>query len=631
MQAYNSSGINPPRYSYLISLNERIWYKIDNINQTHSNEMSWSTPEEFLIHKDELEGWIDEYSIVSWNNKFCEKFKKATKEDVKKEFINPQYLKIKPFNWEKQIELEKKDRNKNNWLTFNMNLLGNSLLKKKLGAFFTPDIYVEEATKMLRKAITHVPKGNDYIILDRCAGTGNLQKFLTQEELSHCVLNTYDYTEWATLKGIYGERVRMLIPPTNEYRNEEGLLTNGDALSESFINYKPLNDLINNPKMTIIMLENPPFSEPTGETTRSKTSFKINDIFVKKMMKEDKNNNNIKYGSQAYSNDIANLFIWSAFKYYLKKANDSYILFSPIKYWKTQHIVDKIVLDAFLCNRKFFNTTSSSGVSLIHWQNINDSNDSINFRTLENKLIKVRKIYRNINKIFDKSKEVKDDNYDLIIISSQGTPDFKNGNLINYKINKHVTFRKYKIEEAYNYLPLWVVNNYKAKDYTEKEIIIKSSDGYDEYMKDKEFLKSCFIWSSLTHKNQCISDLEKNLVNPFGLNQESKADKIYKKLLLSKNSLIDNDDRKIIELWKEILSQAKKKPEYNPNLIYGLMQIDKEINLIIPTGNFTKDNKPIYKHKYNDLDILISELKKNLNEYYDKKIKNKLFKYQLIK
>ena len=41
------------------------------------------------------------------------------------------------------------DREQNNWLTFNMNMLGCSLLKKQLGAYFTPDKYVRQIKKQL--------------------------------------------------------------------------------------------------------------------------------------------------------------------------------------------------------------------------------------------------------------------------------------------------------------------------------------------------------------------------------------------------------------------------------------------------------------------------------------------------
>ena len=45
--------------------------------------------------------------------------------------------------------------------------------KKNLGAFYTHKLYAEKSLELVRAAIARVPTGNDYIILDRCAGTGN--------------------------------------------------------------------------------------------------------------------------------------------------------------------------------------------------------------------------------------------------------------------------------------------------------------------------------------------------------------------------------------------------------------------------------------------------------------------------
>ncbi|WP_341493697.1 hypothetical protein [Mesomycoplasma ovipneumoniae] len=65
-----------------------------------------------------------------------------------------------------------------------------------------------------RAAISEVPKDNDYIILDRCAGTGNLEKWLTDEELSHVIVSTYEYYEYKVLVELLGDKVRHIIPPT---------------------------------------------------------------------------------------------------------------------------------------------------------------------------------------------------------------------------------------------------------------------------------------------------------------------------------------------------------------------------------------------------------------------------------
>jgi type I restriction-modification system DNA methylase subunit len=76
-----------------------------------------------------------------------------------------------------------------------MDCLNDRMHKKELGAFYTPPAYCKKATELVRKAISQIPKENDYIILDRCAGTGNLEEFLTDEELSHVIVNTFELKE----------------------------------------------------------------------------------------------------------------------------------------------------------------------------------------------------------------------------------------------------------------------------------------------------------------------------------------------------------------------------------------------------------------------------------------------------
>lgn len=71
------------------------------------------------------------------------------------------------------------------------------------------------------------------------------------------------------------------------------------------------------------------------------------------------------------SNDISNQFIYSAFKYYLRQPTDSYILFRPVKYFKSIGLVNKKFVEGKLLNRKHFHASPSS-ISLIHWQNIDE-------------------------------------------------------------------------------------------------------------------------------------------------------------------------------------------------------------------------------------------------------------------
>ena len=69
--------------------------------------------------------------------------------------------------------------------------------------------------------------GNDYVIIDRCAGTGNLEAVFTDEELSHCILSTYEYFEYKVLFERLGDKVRHIVPPTEQnIEFSSGLIVN---------------------------------------------------------------------------------------------------------------------------------------------------------------------------------------------------------------------------------------------------------------------------------------------------------------------------------------------------------------------------------------------------------------------
>lgn len=489
------------------------------------------------------------------------------------------------------------------------------MLKKQLGAFFTPDKYVKIATKMVRQAIAQVSKNNDYIILDRCAGTGNLQKFLTQEELAHCVLNTYDYTEWTTLKGLYEDRVKMIIPPTSEQRTEKGLLKNGNALSENFINYRPLNNLINDPKITVILLENPPFRDQTSNLYGKHDENVKSKSYVKDKMKG--------YGSQ--SNDLLTQFIWSGVKYYCKKPDDQFILFAPIKYWKTGYHKHRIIkmkfVNGYLCNRKYFNA-GEAGISLIHWINWPSEYQQLSLINAEkpSENIIVKKLTFPIKKLgtFNETSDI----WAKLVIQN---PINQVGAMLYNDISKKYNVTTFLIDKKniLNNLVLFVSNFYLLSDFTEKEVIMKSGDGGLKYQEGQEFLKSCFLWSCLSSTNQSLSNHD--LTNPFALKQNSKADQILATLNL------DNDDKKLLELWSAILFKIKTTQEYNSTYKYGLRQIKKEINIKIPSDSIRKTGELIMKPKYDKLDEMINKFDEKLKEYFKQKINLKLFQYQLLK
>jgi hypothetical protein len=58
--------------------------------------------------------------------------------------------------------------------------------------------------------------------------------------------------------------------------------------------------------------------------------------------------------------------------------------------------------------------------------------------------------------------------------------------------NKATSHVKYiDIDNMLFNIPLYVSNFWKDKDYTTKEVVMKSNDGGKEFHNDKEFLEDC--------------------------------------------------------------------------------------------------------------------------------------------
>ncbi|MFV8468521.1 hypothetical protein ACNQ2K_02505 [Mycoplasma sp. VS292A] len=628
LKAYNSAGKKVPSKSYLIYLNsgefikfqnlellETNGYELDEINRGKWMDVSqFRNDEDFVNNNEYLRGYIDEFSIISYNNLFCEmvsekKGKKytASKEEVKQEFINPQLLNIKPFDWNKQLK-DEEETPRFGWLHFNMNMLGGVLLKKQLGAFFTPEQYVEISTNYVLEAIERSKKlgYKDYLIIDRCAGTGNLERLFNEEVLSHCILNTIDYTEWTTLKGLYEGRVREIIPPTNEYITDMGLLSDGDALSEGFNTYlSALLSKVNREETYLIFLENPPFRDETSTLSSKDKESRKHITYIDGLMVNDKK---IK---GALKNELATKFIWSAFNIY--KPNE-YILYSPIKYWKKDHIIDKKYFNGYISNRKNYNANYDAGLPIMNWSDVDDVNEEL---ILENGNIK--KIHNSIKTLLDKTKN-NDYFAKMFIMAGELRPigtSLDNGKQI---INDTPCLLNEK--NALEQLPLFAAAKYEPKDL-ELSILMKSGDGGRSYQRDNEFMNDCFIWACLTNKNKCISDDLR--LNEMALSQNSRADNIF-------NSFKNKEKYEfIMESWNKILNFIKNTSEYISTYKYGLHQTETEINIKVWNGEYNKKHEKVFVHKYPELNDAIKYLKDKLNTLYRTDIEPKIFKYQLVK
>lgn len=406
-------------------------------------ENNFKALEEILDKTDTIKVHIDLFDVVGYATRFYNENPTKTKIDFFNEIRNPEnspFFKDKIYAWEGNEDDFK----------YIMDCLNDKQHKKELGAFYTPKEYIRLSTKMVRDAIRRIKQAqptHDYIILDRCAGTGNLEQFLTDKnvdditikelshyigeeekekyissfdpavvialsktksfdnytlaelkdyekgikirdliydnELSHCIVNTYELKEWIVLNELIGQKVKMIIPPVENVNNKDCLVSGGDALSEYFITGQlyldkndikyengkavskiylntitELNNLIKNPNINVIMLENPPYRDETSNT--SGKAKKGNGSYVKQQMIDVKG---------ATKNDLGNQFIWSAKKYYLTKENDYYILYDPVKYFKSCKLAENLdFIDGYLLNREHFHASPSS-ISLMMWQN----------------------------------------------------------------------------------------------------------------------------------------------------------------------------------------------------------------------------------------------------------------------
>ena len=84
----------------------------------------------------------------------------------------------------------------------------------------------------------------------------------------------------------------------------------------------------------------------------------------------------------------------------------------------------------------------------------------------------------------------------------------------------------------------------------------------------------------------------------------------------------------LLDIWKQVLDEAKKTAEYNPAINYGIYQITKELNTSHTVGT-GKSKKTVYD--YPILNGHLDTLRIMLKAYYKSHITEKMFKYELLK
>lgn len=619
---------------------------------------------------------IDENCIVGWAERYYRELPKANKGDflgddngtavkVTGEIREPKHFRglINPYTGKSNEKFK-----------YLMDCLNDRLSKKDLGAFYTPMPYARKATELVQMAVERVPFGNDYIILDRCAGTGNLESALIglydkngDELISHCVVSTYEYYEYKVLQERIGDKVREIIPPTEgnvDYGN--GKVLNADAMSEEYIKNSIIRQYVDNPKYTIILFENPPYADSSsstfndGDKTKqyktNRKSLYVTQEYVKNMSLLNESRNS--------SQELSNLFIWSGLKYYLRQDTDSYVVFSPVKYFKSIHLVKKQIIKGFAFNRKHFHA-SESVISCVLWSNVNDiNNDSWELEivdiddndiTVSNGNLIIKKVYKTLAESIKKVVDINDTETN-VCCASDGTPEVYsltkgrkpvyNDNIIGYyvvggyavaPINRYLVRCNWKsgisktmgnhlrISNYNEILPLFCAKMYPQEKWYEKDVYFTTSDGGDAYTQDKDFLKSCLIYTCLSNQNKCLtfdgSD-GRHYQNELCFDASTLASKDLAKMSL------DSEEQALMDLWYKIVAEAKLTANYKPKWTYGVYQITKELNTftIVGTG---KNKKKVYDYPVlnGDLDTLRTKLKM----YYKTHITEKMFKYELLK
>lgn len=611
---------------------------------------------------------IDEGCIVGWAERYYREKPSASKGDflgddtgtavkVTGEIRDPRHFKglINPYTGKSNEKFK-----------YLMDCLNDRLSKKDLGAFYTPVAYAKKAAELVQMAVDRVPDGNDYIILDRCAGTGNLEAALIgltdkngDELIEHCVVSTYEYYEYKVLSERIGDKVRDIIPPSEaNVVYENGKVANADAMSKEFIENPLIKRYVDDDKCTIILFENPPYRDASAANKTKESNSVTKQSFVANEMAKKKNS--FVNTNTSTVRDLTNQFVWSGVEYYLRKPTDSYVLFSPVKWWKSCGIVSLTMSEGFIFNRRLFHA-SESAITCCLWLNIpDDKTDKIKLTGYETTCfdsstdITISKCYKTLSEYYQKKvygletvvfcesdgTETKGRRCDgksyysdeiICYLTPKGfTLDANNNNLV--RMTHYNNRGTYATKSNYlSMLPLFVAKEYPRDKFYEKGegcVYFTTSDGGDTYTHDPDFLKSCLLYTCLSNQNKCLSfngsdgRYYRNELCFDTTNGDTVASADLAKMTL------DADEEALAALWNNILDEAKKTENYDNRLTYGVYQITKELNTSKTVGT-GKSKKTVYD--YPVLNGYLDTLRTMLKAYYKSHITEKMFKYELLK
>ena len=526
----------------------------------------------------------------------------------------------------------------------------------------------------------------DYVIIDRCAGRGNLEQEFDEELLSHTIISTYELKEWMVLKDRLGGLVRYIIPPIPKDKKKiplldnDGFLSGANALGRDIIDNPIVREYLDNPKCAVILYENPPYAETTSiEFQKKKKGKEHSDWKQNYVVTEMK-----KKISGATTNDLANAFIWSGFEYFLRDESDSYIVFSPIKYWKTQHLISKKFIEGYALNRKHFHAKTDACVSLILWSNEDDNTtkeialravDIVENDTKEEDRLIAKKCFKKISSVFyegDRESDKKggilcdlnglelDKGHNKQISVNPKVNTSKSDGIIGYlsvdsfgldnprlhscftigaKYNGHGFY--VRRDNFLEKLPIFATSRYPdhCNEWKVMSFTMKTADKAENYLKDvregklNDFLFKTMFWTCLSHYPHLRSlrgSDSRLYLNELCFDGKTLAWKTMQDFKKSGYKLTDTE-KNLLNEYRAILDYIKKDTEeYNSEFKYGLYQIDEEINIKQEQGT-KPDGTPKLAFKYGDLNNQIKAFKEKVKEYYRENLVETLFEYEFLK
>ena len=495
-----------------------------------------------------------------------------------------------------------------------------------------------------------------------------MERHLSDEELRHCIVSTIEYYEYKVLQELIGDKVLEIIPPIEtEDTFNAGLVNGADALSKEYIGNKTIKKYVDDPNYTIILFENPPYAETTSaehqrHNASKKSSAWKNSFVVQEMKKEVKG---------SVSNDLGNAFIWSGFKYYLRQPTDSYVVYSPVKYWKAQHLVNKKLLQGYAFNRRYFHTKIDACIMCALWANIEDTETTELMLTgydIKNEELQeypqrlpVKLLKKTYSEVYYDKRSILNKNMDGILCALNGTERTEGRNpnrvaddtLLCYMVAHSSGFDNPDLDSSLlvaarydgngffvrkdNYLeklPMFCASRYITYngEWTERARIMKSADGADRFAQDvangklSQFLLKCLLFTCVEMQNHMRtftgSDgrFYRNELCLDGTNGETIALRDIKGLNLNDN------EKAILNQWNTVLEYAKQCESYNSALTYGVYQIKDELDTSHKdetTGETVYDNLELHS--------ALTGLKTLVKAYYNSEIVPTLFEYEFLK